>query len=242
MVFGFYAFKFYVLRAHDSAVRIQCLNQMKSIGIALRNYHVTYGTYPPAYVADENGKPMHSWRVLLLPYLDRNDIYKQYRFDEPWDGPNNRQLHDQIPEIFHCQSEKHENGNRFTNYVAVMGKSTPWSFANSVSSDDIMRSDGSSNTIHVVEMKNSGIHWMEPRDLNLTKMSLTINDPSQPCISCNHGHTHWLFQFFGKNKGYREPNILWADGSAKRLPVDISRERLKAFLTARGGETVQPLN
>ena len=60
--------------------------------MALQNYHQANGCFPPAYIADKNGKPMHSWRVLILPYLDRTILYKAYDFTEPWDGPNNKKL------------------------------------------------------------------------------------------------------------------------------------------------------
>ena len=57
---------------------------------ALQAYHQANGCFPPAYIADKNGKPMHSWRVLILPYLDYDDLYKAYDFSEPWDGPKNK--------------------------------------------------------------------------------------------------------------------------------------------------------
>jgi translation elongation factor EF-Tu-like GTPase len=60
--------------------------------LAVANYHETYGCFPPAYVADRDGKPMHSWRVLILPFLEQQELYHAYNFAEPWDGPNNRKL------------------------------------------------------------------------------------------------------------------------------------------------------
>ena len=60
----------------------RCVNNMRHIGIALQNYHDTYKSFPPAYVADENGRPMHSWRVLILPFLEENGLYEKYDFDE----------------------------------------------------------------------------------------------------------------------------------------------------------------
>ena len=62
--------------------------------MAVANYHETYGCFPPAYVADRDGKPMHSWRVLILPFLEQRELYNAYNFAEPWDGPNNRKLAD----------------------------------------------------------------------------------------------------------------------------------------------------
>ena len=58
----------------------------------MQTYRDTYKVFPPAFIADADGKPMHSWRVLLLPYLEQQVFYMRYRFDEPWDSPHNRSL------------------------------------------------------------------------------------------------------------------------------------------------------
>ena len=75
------------------------LNNLKQIAMALQCYHQANGCFPPAYIADKTGKPMHSWRVLILPYLDRDDLYKAYNFTEPWDGPNNKKLATSRPDL-----------------------------------------------------------------------------------------------------------------------------------------------
>src|SRR5438105_1376638 len=81
-----------VSSARPAARRNACGNNMKQIELALLNYHDANKSFPPAYVADAEGKPMHSWRVLILPYLERNDLYQQYDFNEPWNGPHNSRL------------------------------------------------------------------------------------------------------------------------------------------------------
>src|SRR4051812_9073955 len=73
----------------EASKRTQCKNNLKEIALALHNYHEAYGCFPPAYIADKDGRPMHSWRVLILPYLDEKPLYLKYRFDEPWNGPHN---------------------------------------------------------------------------------------------------------------------------------------------------------
>lgn len=71
---------------------------LRKIAYALKDYHHEYDTFPPAFIADKDGKPMHSWRVLILPYLDGGGfVYDQYDFGEPWDGPNNIKLLDHMP-------------------------------------------------------------------------------------------------------------------------------------------------
>src|SRR4051812_3837711 len=54
--------------SREAPRRTKCKNHLKDIALALHNYHDAYGTFPPAYIADQNGRPMHSWRVLILPY------------------------------------------------------------------------------------------------------------------------------------------------------------------------------
>jgi Protein of unknown function (DUF1559) len=68
--------------------------------LAVANYHETYGCFPPAYLANRDGKPMHSWRVLILPFLAQQELYRAYNFDEPWNGPNNRNLESRIGNIY----------------------------------------------------------------------------------------------------------------------------------------------
>lgn len=78
--------------AREAARRAQCSNNLKQIAFSLHSYHDRYGCFPPAYIADEEGKPMHSWRVLILPFIEEQALYDRYAFTEPWDGPSNRRL------------------------------------------------------------------------------------------------------------------------------------------------------
>ena len=136
-------------RKRDQSHRFQNLNyknNLKQIGLALHNYHDDYGSFPPAYVADEQGKPMHSWRVLLLPYVDHKWLYDQYRFDEPWDGPNNRKLHYISMDAYACPSSSKALGRKpRTDYMAVVGEETAWPGSESVTIPDIQ--DGTAETI-----------------------------------------------------------------------------------------------
>src|SRR5436190_7601184 len=68
----------------EAARRMQCSNHLKQIGLALQNYHDEYKSLPPAYIADTEGKPMHSWRVLILPFMEQKPLYDKYDFNEPW--------------------------------------------------------------------------------------------------------------------------------------------------------------
>jgi type II secretory pathway pseudopilin PulG len=168
------------------AKRTQCRNNLRQISLALQSYHLAFNCFPPAYVADASGRPMHSWRVLILPYLDQVPLYNQYRFDEPWNGPNNSKLAIQRLPVYECPTdvENREGDQPSTSYVAVVGPHTMWPENSCVSVSDVP--DGTSLTLHVAEVRNSGIHWMEPRDLHLGQMSPTINPTGGQGVSSFH--------------------------------------------------------
>ena len=226
--------------ARESARRASCINKLKQIGLALHAYEDDYGSFPPAYIADASGKPMHSWRVLLLPYLDRNDIYDKYSFDEPWDGPNNSKLHGIMVSYYKCPTDYSATSrDTDTSYVAVVGPNTMFPGEESVKLEDIP--DGPSATITLVEIFNSGIHWMEPRDLNIEEMAPTINwtDPQAqgtaqmlPVANLPTGQ--------GISSGHPNvANVLFGDGAVHTLTEDqLTPEQIQALLTRNGGEEV----
>jgi hypothetical protein len=186
--------------------------------LAVANYHDLHGAFPPPYLADAEGRPMHSWRILLLPYLDQKELYDAYDFSEPWDVPNNRRLAERMPRIYALHGLERP-GNTQTNYLAVVGEETVWPAGGGVTYKGI--TDGSSNTIHFVENLSGGVHWMEPRDLAFDTMGFTL------------GATD------GISSRYEDPAVVFADGQVRRLKPAITPETLRALLTIDGGERVQ---
>ncbi len=209
------------------ARRSQCTSNLKQIMLALHNYHERYGSFPPAYVADANGRPMHSWRVLVLPFMEQKALYDQYRLDEPWDGPNNRRLHAARVPQYECLEHGFEG--TVTCYVAVVGPGTAWPGPTSVRLKDI--SDGAANTLMVAEIAESGIHWMEPRDLDFSTMPMSVNPKDDLGISSLHRETSWRPRLLGATVGM-------ADASVRFLPTSTPAEKLRALLTISGGETI----
>ncbi len=179
-----------VYRGHEAARRVSCVNKLKQIGLALHNYADVHGCLPSAYIADELGKPMHSWRVLILPQLDRNDIYEKYNFDEPWNGPNNSKLHDMVVSEFHCPKEKPTVNETDTCYVAVVGPNTVFPGEEALKLNDIY--DGASRTIMLVEVSGSSIHWMEPRDLDIDLMISEYRENRRCFAAFADGHVYAL--------------------------------------------------
>ena len=75
-------------------------NNLHQIAIALLNYQDVHGRLPPAVVKSKDGKPLLSWRVLILPYLGEGNLYKEFKPDEAWDGPHNKPLLSSMPKVF----------------------------------------------------------------------------------------------------------------------------------------------
>ena len=215
-----------VQQASSGGRRDQCKDHLKHIGMALYLYHEDYGSFPPAYIADKNGRPMHSWRVLILPYLGQQQIYDEYRFDEPWDGPHNFKLADRIINEFNCRGNNRGialPATPMTSYVAVVGQDTAWPGETPAKLVDF--ADGTDHTLLVVETNNSRIHWMAPRDLQMSQIDPTINSKSSPGISSIHGGAQALF----------------ADGHMEFLSNSLPASTIQALLTRSGGEFVGDL-
>jgi len=195
-----------------------CVAHLKRIGEAMAAYDAVHGSFPPAYLADDEGKPMHSWRVLLLPYLGFKDLYAEYDFDEPWDGPSNRQLAAAMPEVYRCPADA-DAGPTETSYVMIVGPGTISDGTSTTTLSDIK--DGAAATLVVVEMAASRISWLEPADLSTEQMSFRVDDGSPVGIRSNHPGTSYG---------------LAADGSVLRLQDDQSTALIRGLTTVAGGE------
>lgn len=183
--------------------------------MAVAAYADTNGHLPPAYLPGPDGRPWHSWRILLLPYIEGLEVYKRYKFDEPWDGPNNSQLADRMPRTF-AFPDTHKEGRHVANYLAVVGPETLWPGAKPSRGKP---TDGTSNTILLVENHGLDVHWMEPRDLSLAEMSFELQHPN------------------GVSSRYRTPAVVMADCTVRSLnPGMMDPPALRAMLTANGGE------
>jgi hypothetical protein len=214
--------------AREAARRSCCNNYVKQIGLGMQNYAERYGCFPPAYTADSSGRPLHSWRVLLLPFVECERLYREVRLDEAWDSPHNSQVFaasespdkpeaPRMPYVFRCPSDP-ERGP-LTNYVMIVGPRTLSNGPNSVRPKEI--TDGASNTIAVVETYGVGIRWYEPRDLHVDEMSFKINDPEYFGIASYHK--------IGANVGF-------ADASVRFVPDSTDPRAVEAATTISGGK------
>ena len=104
----------------ETARRTQCKNNLKQIGLALHAYHDVYEALPPAYTVDANGKPLHSWRTLILPYIDEVKLYSAIDLSRPWNDPVNSNAFKTVPTVYRCPSATLPDGS--TSYLAEIGR------------------------------------------------------------------------------------------------------------------------
>lgn len=209
-----------VTNARRAALQSTAQSPLNQLLVAMHNYHDQHGSFPPAYIVDEDGKPIHSWRVLILPYIEERALYAEYRFDEPWDSAHNLSLADRMPRMFRSPTESPSHRN--ANIVVITGPDTAFPGGKSTRLDEFV--DGTENCILLTEIANSDICWLEPRDLDTATMSFKVNDPAKPSVSA---------------APWRQPYVVLADSiHTYPVPRDIPPEVLKALTTIAGGEPV----
>lgn len=206
-----------IQQSRESARRAECTSNLRQIGLALQLYQVSYGTFPPAVTYSAEGKPMHSWRVLLLPFLGKESLHQQYNFNEPWNSPANQSVTSQMPRQFFCPSDPNGTTSVNTNFVALVGPHAAFHPTKAIAVRDMR--DGPSQTIMVVEANNAGIHWAEPRDF-------TVSSPATPGSA---GMSSWHSSGF---------NALFGDGSVRFLSEGLNPATLDGLTTIHGGENV----
>ena len=194
--------------------RVQSVNNLKQIGLAFHNFHNANNRFPAAINKDKGPFP-YSWRVAILPYIEQQDLYNQYRFDEPWDGPNNRKLIDRMPALYAYPAFDGTPSSRSSpSYFVFTGDSTIGGVEGGSQLSQI--TDGTSNTILAVEARRD-IPWTRPEDLPF--------DPKAPLAGLG-GFTPDGF------------NALFCDGAVRHLKKSINTMVLKALITRDGGEVI----
>lgn len=214
-------------RLRDHSLRSQSTNNLKMIGLALHNYHEVHRKWPPAVVTDKEGKPLYSWRVALLPFLEQDRLYKQFKVDEPWDSPANRKLLDKTPPCYWHFGPAGDGRPGTTRYQAIVGPGTAWERPHLRFDQDFP--DGTGNTIMVAEA--APVPWSKPADLEFDlKAALpVVGGPHSKAVS------HFFCYVTKRVQGF---HALFVDASVRFMGTDIDPEVLRAMLTRNGGEKV----
>ena len=204
-----------------AANRIRSMNNLKQMGLAFHNFHDTNGHFPANIVDKNTGKPLLSWRVALLPYIEQNALYKAFKQDEPWDSEHNIKLAKSLVPVYSLanQTKRDPQGNCLTPYQAFTGKSTLFEAGKKLKFTDV--TDGTSNTLLFVEAKNQVI-WSKPDDI-----------PFDPAKELPAANTFLGGLFPG---GF---HAAFCDGSVRFFKDTIDSKTIQAMIT-RAGEEVLP--
>jgi hypothetical protein len=187
---------------------------MKKIGLAMHAYHDKHHHLPPQATSSKEGKRLLSWRVALLPFLGHDELYQQFKLDEPWDSPHNLPLAAKMPKAyavpFFFEDNEPPNATYFQVFVGPgaafegkEGKTMPHDFP-----------DGTSNTI-LMALADEPVLWTKPADLMFT--------PKVPMPKLRSGM-------------WSSYPVVFGDSSWSRIPATITDNELRGLITRNGGE------
>ena len=201
----------------QAAARQQSANNLKQIALAMHNYHDVNKSFPPPANRDNNEKPLLSWRVHILPYIEQDALYKEFKLDEPWDSEHNKKLIPRMPAIYESPLAKNLAAGK-TVYLGAAGPGMIFEGPKGKTLADI--TDGTSNTIMTVEANDKhAVTWTKPDDYKPEK-----KDPAAPLIRKDMNGFH----------------VALADGSVRMIAKTIDADLLWALLTAAGNEVIDP--
>ena len=202
-----------VQKVREAAQRTSSINNLKQIALAMHNYNSTYGAFPAAAICDKKtGKPLLSWRVAILQYIEEEALYKQFKMDEPWDSEHNLKLAKNMPKIyFHPKANK--PGDDKTHYRLFYGKGAAFELNKTTQINNI--TDGTSNTIMAVEAEEPVV-WTNPNDLAF--------DPTKALPK--------MLSINGKF------SAAYCDGSVRSFKVPIDQEILKLLIQKNDGKLI----
>lgn len=204
-----------IQRAQERSGRVGCGTQLAQIVTALRQYEVRYGSLPPAYTVDASGQPMHSWRVLILPYLPGGQaVYQEYDMSQPWNSAWNRRLATRMPGTFCCPRDSDVTADQDqTSFMVIVGDLTAFPPLGKCRRTNEI-TDGTDETLLVVEVRHSDVSWMAPIDIVIDR----VQD-----IGSNHASG---------------VHVATADGEVRIIPPDAKREAVQAAATIDSGELI----
>jgi hypothetical protein len=203
-----------VQAAREAARRNASINNMRQIGLALLNHHDIYKSFPARAIVDKQGKPLLSWRVQILPYIEENELYKQFRLDEPWDSEHNKKLLAKMPTVYRNPNLPDDTK---TNYLVPVGEDTIFSGEEGARLRDIR--DGTSKTIMVVEVDaDRAVPWTKPDDYEV--------EAKDPLAGLGHFRAGDIFL------------AAFADCSVRPISSDVGAEIVLRLLKKADGNPV----
>jgi hypothetical protein len=203
-----------IKKVRDAATLSRSANNLKQLALAMHNYESTYQSFPPAAVCDKTGKPLLSWRVLILPYIEQDALFKQFKLDEPWDSDHNKKLLDKMPKVFSA-NDPPKPGETTTHYRVFVGNGAGFDYLKGPTIAAI--TDGTSNTWMIATAADA-VPWTKPDELPF--------DPEKD-----------TGKLLGAVVGGRI-QVAMFDGSVRNLAKVPGKKLLNALVTRGGGEVV----
>ena len=175
--------------AQVTVQRMKCTENARAVALAVLNYANEYQQFPPAYVCDSAGRPLYSWRVLILPFLEEAGLHKEFHLDEPWDSPHNLTLLEKCPKIFQCPALEFDPAKGETTYAMIVGPDAISNGPKSIAVDGFSRPQ--ENIILIAE-SNRRIPWTAPKDIPVESLQFGLIEPNEetidtPGIAASHG-------------------------------------------------------
>ena len=199
----------------EAAWRVVATNNLHMIGVAMLVYHDAHRSYPARANFNREGKPLLSWRVHLLPYLEQKDLYRQFRLDQTWDSEHNRRLVARMPDVYRSSISPASSGK--TAYLGVCGDGLMFHGNTGRCMADVR--DGTSYTIAVVEVDDDqSVPW--------TKLDDWQFDAQRPLAKLGKARPGGFLALF-------------ANSSTRLIPPTVDPALFLKLLTISGGEDIR---
>jgi hypothetical protein len=204
--------------ARESAMRLRSMNSLRQLGLALHNYHDNYGRFPPYALPAKDGRPLLSWRVAVLPFLDQGPLYRKFHLDEPWDSPHNKALLPLMPRTFETAGVPDDQPDR-TFYQVFVGPGAGFDRDPRHTLRVTQITDGTSATLMIAEA-GAAVPWTKPEDLfvesggPLPRLGGIFADGFHACTFDTRVH------FLGRKVYDDEPALRALIGIADGKPAD----------------------
>lgn len=201
--------------APNAARRMQCSSNLRNIALGVLQYQQTYHHLPPAATVDARGKVLHSWRTLILPFVNEQELYDSIDLTKPWDDPANARARETAVRIYHCPDSPDPKNT--TTYLGLCGPEFCFAPTTARPMSDI--TDSHAATMMVIEADpRQAIPWMQPTDADASVLDQLASDATK-----HHSGGS---------------NVAFVDGAVRFLKSKVPATTLRRLATIAGGESI----